>query len=466
MRIIKRAFLSTIKLKKRSGLLLGVFMIVSTFIMSSIAIQQSVDKAREKAQEAVKSVITVEVDADFARYATYGTDSVKIDQQLLERIKKSTYVKQVSANGEASVRTTIDNFSEETEIPEQMKGANYTISTNRVIVFDNPTLSKDFSDSKVALSEGDYPKTKNEIIISNDLAKQNDLKIGDALSIDPITGYTQKDDSQSAVSATIVGFFSVDENSNSRFIGQGDFDKRNNIYGTVEFLMEILNVQYKDKNYTPELGNIKVELNDAMDTEKFIEEIQSDDRNYSSVSFTSTYDQYVQTKKTIDGIANISKMVLIISLITAAVILILVMLLSLRERRYEIGLLLALGENRIRIVIQAILEVCIVAIIGIFIATGISATVVADQATNYINQQMEDTDTVSQNESFLGKGPLFEEDSDKQVDKVESVEKTTISKENISLASSSIMLIVLVSTSIPVLLLLKNDPKYILLKSE
>ncbi|MBP2966668.1 FtsX-like permease family protein, partial [Acinetobacter baumannii] len=88
--------------------------------------------------------------------------------------------------------------------------------------------------------------------------------------------------------------------------------------------------------------------------------------NYSKVLISS--DQYNQVAGPVKGMAKISKLVLLISILASVLIITLVTILFLRDRKHELGIYLSLGERRSKIISQIVLEVVIVAFIAISIS--------------------------------------------------------------------------------------------------
>ena len=82
--------------------------------------------------------------------------------------------------------------------------------------------------------------------------------------------------------------------------------------------------------------------------------------------------KYFSTKNTFDLVAGpitslttVSLIVLIVSIIVSIVILTLVIILFLKDRRHEMGIYISLGERKWKILMQIILEVCLVAMISV-----------------------------------------------------------------------------------------------------
>ena len=88
------------------------------------------------------------------------------------------------------------------------------------------------------------------------------------------------------------------------------------------------------------------------------------------------------------NLSTLLNLVLIVSICAMVVVLSLLMLLYLRDRRYEFGIYLALGEKRLKIVIQVVLEVVMVSTVGIvgalIIASIFSSNITMHLLTNQL----------------------------------------------------------------------------------
>ncbi len=84
----------------------------------------------------------------------------------------------------------------------------------------------------------------------------------------------------------------------------------------------------------------------------------------------NTNDQlYQQMVGPIENVASFSKNVVYLVSVAGAVILGLIVMMSIRERKYEMGVLMAIGEKRWKLIGQFLTEILIVAVIAIGIAS-------------------------------------------------------------------------------------------------
>lgn len=94
--------------------------------------------------------------------------------------------------------------------------------------------------------------------------------------------------------------------------------------------------------------------------------------------------------------SKISKLVLIISVLASILIITLVTILFLRDRKHELGIYLSLGEKRSKVVGQIVFEVVVVAFVAITIsvftgnmlAKGFSNSLIQSQKTEQVDNGM------------------------------------------------------------------------------
>jgi len=106
----------------------------------------------------------------------------------------------------------------------------------------------------------------------------------------------------------------------------------------------------------------------------------------------------------LNNISKISKNIVILVAIAGAVILTLIIILSVRERRYEIGVLMSLGESRIKIIGQFFAELFIVTLISIAIASAAGNVVGNTLGNQLLSSSSSTTQTTSQQNDGPGNG--------------------------------------------------------------
>ncbi|WP_301406312.1 FtsX-like permease family protein, partial [Enterococcus entomosocium] len=96
----------------------------------------------------------------------------------------------------------------------------------------------------------------------------------------------------------------------------------------------------------------------------------------------------------LNNVASFSQNVVLLVAVTGIIILTLIIMITIRERRHELGVLLSLGESRSKIVLQLFAEVALCMIVALA-AASFSGNVVA----NAVGQQLLDQQTETSTDS-------------------------------------------------------------------
>lgn len=105
---------------------------------------------------------------------------------------------------------------------------------------------------------------------------------------------------------------------------------------------------------------------------------------------------------TIDSLKSFANTFLVVILIIGAIILIILQMFNIRERKYEIGVLTAMGMNKGKVALQFILETFIVTIVCIIIGTSVGAALSVPVTNSLLNSRstsVSSTATVSTTET-------------------------------------------------------------------
>lgn len=451
-------------------MILGVlFLIVSIFLVSGSSIQHSLKKILNETKNQVSPIISVELDLDDLMKEMYSGESTiekqNIDDQLVKKISKSSLVKDFSVYSNVAVSTQFSS-SESKNVPEQVPEG-LMIPTNELSIFDS--TNPDIAQTTIKLIEGEIPEKsslENPMMISEKYAKEHNIKVGDSLTLDLNLGI-KEDNNKKEMIGKVSGIYKLNKDNNSVYLNK----EKETFYSSRIVLEQAKQIQFKGESAISPIMNyekIKIELKNPMDTEKFISEIKSGGGDFSSIKFNSTYAQYKTISNMIDNIVNVFSILQFVVFLVAAVIVSLIMLLSLRERKYEIGLFLALGETKLKILLQMFLEVTTVLIISFVIGFGISIILVNPIATKSVNQEMKRTISEEKQEPLFQRGKNYVEDESVKLNANPKI-KNRNKQQDIKVPGSiftGLLVIVLLSTTMPTLRIVKKSPKSILSSTE
>lgn len=184
-----------------------------------------------------------------------------------------------------------------------------------------------------------------------------------------------------------------------------------------------------------------------------------DDKTYA----LTTNDQvYQQMAGPIENVASFSKNVVYLVSIAGAVILGLIVMMSIRERKYEMGVLMAIGEKRWKLIGQFLTEILVVAVIAIGIAS-VTGSLVANQLGNQLLSQQVSSANDSQQQTS-GWGGMFGQHSS-GADFISTMQ-VNVSLNDLLILGGIGVAIAVIATLLPSVSVMRLHPKTILTKQE
>lgn len=272
----------------------------------------------------------------------------------------------------------------------------------RITAYSNFAYLDDFVNGNKKIVDGEMVTGSGEdkqIVISESLASDNDISVGDKIS------FYLPSDEDTTYEFSVVGIYE-EENSDdsSNFMGINALNSSNQIYADSSTVSTILDDQGEDdtKLVANNGLNAVYYLYDNDNLDQFEEEVR--DKGLSSYYTVSTnIDEVNQKLEPIQNIVSFSVEFLIVVLIIGIVVLTVINFLNIRDRKYEIGVLRAIGMSKFKVSTQLILEIFFVALISLIIGTS-SGTLLAQPVTNKIlsNEIDSYTESVTNMENNFG----------------------------------------------------------------
>ncbi|GKQ43182.1 ABC transporter permease [Companilactobacillus sp. RD055328] len=377
MNFLKRAWQNITFKKGRSLLLIIVMTVIMVFIMAGLLIRNGAVATVENTKNEAGASVTLAADRQkaFSKMRKQASSSgerpsLNMESVSLKTVKKIAKLSQVKSYN-VSVSTSVDadsfdSISTSSGSSVMMggggpQGESDDDSTTGDItvngVNDMSTITE-FKNNKSTIKSGralnsDDVGTKN-VVIENELAKENDLEVGDTITVKDTTSDTN------SYELTIVGIYKASSTSTSQMMGPGQSDPSNTIYTAYDLANTF-------KGQSGKVDSATYSLNSPTQKSAFIKTAKKDinTNKFSLVADDSTYQQLKKSMKQMESFAN--KIVWLVA-IAGTIILALIIILMVRERRYEMGVLLSLGESRIKIVGQLLVEMLMLLIVSLTLA--------------------------------------------------------------------------------------------------
>lgn len=500
MIVLNFVFRALKSLKERKGKTFIVFAIMFTaciVILASFSIQSATQAASVLARQKLGAKVSLVVDQeklmenqmkeqqDSQSGQRLRIEKPSIPLEYLDQLKDSEYIKNylvsstTSANvdGVTPVGSTDDESTDGTNnlnngnmrMQMQMDSGDFTI--NGVNNFNNEDK---VSSSQMAVVEGraitDEDLNTDVVMVEETLAKENSLKVGDKIKITSTSNNSDED--STTIEAEIIGIYkdssSVDENA-YRFTSMLPY---NQIYAPYILANKL-------KGITDAVDSIEFNLKDPMNVDNFIKAGEKTSIDFDTYKLDGGDQAYEAMMGPIENVASFSKIMVLVVSIFAGVILSLVIILSIKDRVNEIGILMALGEKRVKIIAQFLVEIIAVLIVAICISSAfgntISNTVGGILIQNEISTQQEtNTGMPSFSGEQRGSQGIGGNSMSKGMNRfgvgrgenVEVIDELNIktSASDIAKMSSWSLLIALVATVVPASFIMRFNPKTILSK--
>jgi len=338
-------------------------------------VQISISPNLQKLQDAAKSGSTVGMPSiPAAQYQAFGKSKYLKEAQLQISVGAiSDSLKAIDQDQNQSGGAASGGAVSSSNGGGGMKAV--PMPTMQVIGFNNYDILSDFSKGLRKITSGKMYENKNECIISEDFAKLNNLKVGDTIKIK-----SQSKDNQE-FSLVISGIYSDLTQAYSTNLHFASMNRRNEILADFDTVSEM-----SDPEQTSVTATYILKSPD--DLAAFTKEVRSLGLSdvYDVSGDTASYNRIVGP---VEGLAKVSLTFLIVVLILGGIILILLSTMSIRERKYEIGVLRAMGMKKAKVVLGFLCEMLIITALCVGIGTAVSTTVAQPVSDILLQKQVQ-----------------------------------------------------------------------------
>lgn len=467
MYIFKNA-LSNLTRNKGRNMLMGIIMIA---ILSCTAISIIINTASNKIIDDYKSRFGSEVSIQSNEEKTQeriqkgDMESLNegIPNEIQEKLANSKYLKDTVFNatypGYSDKLKALDQ--DEYEKSKENRGGMSALggSANKskdakdsnlsILGGLNPAGIEEFEKGTRKIIDGKKPEKNGETMISEDFAKLNNLKVGDNLQI------KNPDDPEKTppLELKVSGIYRDGTKSDNMYgLKMPMLNRKNEIITTFDTLKEYNEKVKKDKD----LINIdaKYFLKDPDSLDAFNKEAH--EKGLSDLWDIGTDAQsYDKMVKPIEGLKSISKLFMFLVLGFGGSILILISILGIRERKYEIGVLRAMGMKKGKVALGLIYETLFMVGISLSIGLGIGSLCAQPITNILLKGQIEAQKEAASNTVMFSMGATS---SAPPIEKL----NVHLSIEAMVAIALVALLIAVVSVSIGILYINRYEPRKIL----
>ena len=295
-----------------------------------------------------------------------------------------------------------------------MMGESFSSGDFSIIGYSSDSSMTAFINGNASIVDGtmfDEGTSSLVCVISEELAMYNELAVGDTIIVTNPSAETE------TYTLTISGIYTSSENNDfSMSMFGASQDPANRIYMSAAALQTVLDSSeevsttvtddYGRESETKITGTLSATYSFA-NTEAyyaFEEEVRalglSEDYTVSSSDIAA----YENSLAPLDTLSTMAGWFLIVILVIGGVILVVLNIFNVRERKYEVGVLTAMGMKKWKVAAQFICEILVVTMIAVMIGAGIGA-VSAVPVTNALleGQVQSQNSQLSQMEENFGR---------------------------------------------------------------
>ena len=220
---------------------------------------------------------------------------------------------------------------------------------------------------------------KNSIIVHEEFAKQNNLKLGDEVNLELLD--IEESGKIKSHKFKIIGIFSGKKQET--YTGLSSDFSENMVFVDYSTSQEILNKSENNKiankilMYSSSAESTDLALNK-------LKELKIDESKYFVQKDSNAFEESLES---VSGIKHIIKIMTYSIMLGGVVVLSLILILWLRERIYEIGIFLSIGTSKIQIIMQFIFELLFISIPSIISSLFLGNVLIKVIAGGLINSE-------------------------------------------------------------------------------
>ncbi|VFA54247.1 ABC transporter permease [Enterococcus faecalis] len=346
--MIKNAIAYITRKKNRTLIIFIILTIVLSCLYSCLTIMKSSNEIEKALYESSNSSISItKKDGKY-----FNVNQFKDIEKLKEIEEKIIQYDGLAKLKDAKVVSGEQRINRE-DLSDEFKNVVSLEATN------NTKRNILFSSGVFTIKEGKNieENDKNSIIVHEEFAKQNNLKLGDEVDLELLD--IEKSGKIKSHKFKIIGIFSGKKQET--YTGLSSDFSENMVFVDYSTSQEILSnsenneIANKILMYSGSAESTDLALNK-------LKELKIDESKYFVEKDSNAFEESLES---VSGIKYIIKVMTYSIMLVGMVVLSLILILWLRERIYEIGIFLSIGKSKIQIITQFIFELIFISITSI-----------------------------------------------------------------------------------------------------
>lgn len=448
MNFVKRAFLYVARKWPQSVIAFLILLAVCTSALMGLSILEASDTAAANLRGQLGGTFRLEIDMSSPtnmqsagstdRYTGSYYSGDTIDNEVIDEVLKTPGIAGYSANIEVVANLKSDD-GQYYDLVENRQN-HYSSAQSHVAPIQGWTSLQQcsyFANGILEITQGEMfsGETSGQAVISRELAELNELTIGDHITLEinrDVTGIDFPAEKQECV-FEIAGIFDILKKQQiDQYTGQRQM-LQNWVFVDSRTLLPYLNELLESIGMEP-MGYEKVTFSiaDPAEMDTIIKGVQ-DNRAINWDCFKIEFDNsgYQSVENALEGMDSSIRIMIAIIVLAGIAVLILLLSIWARFRVRETGIMLALGENRGKVLAQRMVEIALVAVLAFGLSYPISGLAANSVGNMLLKQANGQTAPESASNTIQAGMPVTSEDFDLSpvfaAPKVEELEVTITS---------------------------------------
>lgn len=450
MKVWKRASLYLTRNRKKTIILLAILTVIITLVMVCISVGNGAAAAMQNLREAMGGYFKIDIDREQG-YTGNMEDGIVEDIMNFGGIK--------AYNGQ-DIRYML---AEELELePGRFTSeGDKKAKLARVLGNTDTSLNEYFVLEYFKLTQGRHitPEDHGKALISQELAERNGLSVGDRFSMILDTeDFTSEEEIQvTAHPLEVAGIYQIENRQGSSSFGGDPAEcdmEENFIFTDTAYIREVYEelIGREIHSYTNEVAFF---VENPKELDEIVEGItQLPDYPWDEYVITKNNKTYEDSAGPLERLSGLVTVMVLVIVVISAVMLSLILFLWMRERVHEIGIYLSVGIRKAELLGQHILENLSVAVLAFFLAWAIAT------AASGVTGQMVDKQFARETEETEQVAGTHQETEQSE----ESLVEVSIGLTELAQITGIGVLIILFSTGISAILVLRMQPRDIFSK--
>ena len=368
--MIKNAIAYITRKRNRTLIIFIILTIVLSCLYSCLTIMKSSNEIEKALYESSNSSISItKKDGKYFNVNQFKdiekikeVEKIIIQYDGLAKLKDAKVV-----SGEQRINR--EDLSDEFKNVVSLEATN---NTKRNILFSSRVFT---IKEGINIEEND----KNSIIVHEEFAKQNNLKLGDEVDLELLD--LEKSEEIKSHKFKIIGIFSGKKQET--YTGLSSDFSENMVFVDYSTSQEILNKSENNKiankilMYSGSAESTDLALNK-------LKELKIDESTYFVKKDSNAFEESLES---VSGIKHMIKIMTYSIMLGGIIVLSLILILWLRERIYEIGIFLSIGTSKIQIIMQFIFELLFISIPSIISSLFLGNVLIKVIAGGLINSE-------------------------------------------------------------------------------